>query len=1112
MADDGKSAEINIDALKKRVDGIEQIPCRWYTMVLEKRRASLGRRVQSPDGLSQWKVLAILYTLLLFLLLVLCVIVTGVGTLVVAAGWWWEKLKKEPVAALVILLTLWGFVAAIDAGTSRVLSPETVLLISPFELSVTPPKVLPITGKTAASLLKDEVAEIVKKAKAEAGPSEAKESYGGKSQPGEPDKGTGPRLAGLGEHRKISADIEVEGISIEKIIALYDSIRVDERHVEGDVVFSDQAEKAEPELKLVNAAEREAPCRVTLQARMQEIGNWRTAPRRCDEKGLKEAAHELAEKMLGDFSPITLALYLQNEGRKDEALTLLRKLVARDPTNVRSLLDLAVALAHKEDYKGAIGEYREILKLHPRYPEQIHDGLGFALFRLGQSGEAQKEYRMAIQLNGSFSSPHVNLGYLLRNNEEPAEALEEFQRAVRITPEDADAHDGYGGALDDGYQVDEAIGEFREAVRLRPERWDYHVDLASELEKKGQLDAAITEYREFIRQKPREPWAHVNLAWVLKDNFEFDEAIQEIQVALGLKEKFAEAHAYLGAVYEARGDLEGAIKEYQEAIRLKTEELETPADDRAPFVTWAGWRLALIYRASGDYRKYQETFEKYIEACKECREANQAARQYADTLRFERDFQRAFSWYEFALRKKDRRDPETLGIEPDFYNAISRIVKVLQEKDRRDPDTFTGLGYAFDEIREETLAYQMFRRAQFLKNDENDEDVHVGLGGVFENAGLRPDAIREYRQAVKLRPDSADALRALANALEAEGEYDEARTVRVNAWANYKHTADRKPHDRDVHIDLGYTLVELGDYSAALEETNKAVAQRPWYCYAIAARGAALDGFHGEPGDIPEGIPYPSHQMRAINEYQEAITSKSNFGSARRNLADALDLYGRHEEAIQEYQEVLKDTPKDIWALTGLGVIYDDIGQFDLAIEEHQKAIAVSADLVHFVGEAFGFPEGHSNLCRALNHKGDYEAAIPECRRALDLNPHDNTAHLNLADVLIKKAENCKNCWRFWLRREAHREYGAAAKESEQALQLRPDAETSFVAGRAYAGMGYKQRAIGHYYNAVAWKAFFPRAHYYLSEALRATGYSYQADQELALAKQQDSYLVDHWH
>jgi tetratricopeptide (TPR) repeat protein len=80
------------------------------------------------------------------------------------------------------------------------------------------------------------------------------------------------------------------------------------------------------------------------------------------------------------------------------------------------------------------------------------------------------------------------------------------------------------------------------------------------------------------------------------------------------------------------------------------------------------------------------------------------------------------------------------------------------------------------------------------------------------------------------------------------------------------------------------------------------------------------------------------------------------------------------------------------------------------------------------------------------------------------------------------------------------------------ALQVRADAETSYVAGRAYAGMGHWRQSIEHYNNAVAWKLFYPRAHYHLSEALRASGYWYQADQELAIAKQQDPYLVDHWH
>jgi hypothetical protein len=110
MADNGKSADINIDALKKSVDRIEEKASRWFNRVLEKRLTTLP----SPFRLSRW-VISLLrllaYTLLLFLFIVLSVIISVAGTLVKAVGWWWEKLKKDGLKLLLKIAAKSEFLA-----------------------------------------------------------------------------------------------------------------------------------------------------------------------------------------------------------------------------------------------------------------------------------------------------------------------------------------------------------------------------------------------------------------------------------------------------------------------------------------------------------------------------------------------------------------------------------------------------------------------------------------------------------------------------------------------------------------------------------------------------------------------------------------------------------------------------------------------------------------------------------------------------------------------------------------------------------------------------------------------------------------------------------------
>ena len=719
--------------------------------------------------------------LVLLAVLVLCTLVDGLI-------WWWETLKAEPLRALLILLVLVALGAAGIATVLRTVDPEATMIISSFELTTTPPAALPITGKTAADLLKDEVQQILEKSRyyVTQGPQNRP-----KDEPTIEQKGqASARSVAIGAEPAVSAvGIEVEGLSFEKILALYDSIRQDQKRIEGDVVFTASSGQDGAKLRLTSVAEKGDSCRISLRARMPGVGHWVTPAQNCDQAGFQRAAHQLAELVLAALSPNSMATYLINDGRSNEAILILRKVAARNPRNVQSVLDLAGALYRTGDNAGAIAEYREALKLSPSYPEQVHDSLGLVLNDNGQAEEAKAEYKEAIGLQRQYTAPHDHLAALLLDQADLDGAQKECKKALEIDDKDPDAKDVSGRVLDKLGKFDEAIATFREAVEAQPDRPGFHLELAVEVEKRSNFDAAITEYREYTRLNPGDAWGHTDLGLALAENGEFEEAMQEQQKALSIRPDFAEAHNNVGLLYKQKGNYQDAIKEFNAAT------LPLPS----LYFAWAN--LAVVYSIQGDTQKAQEDFEKSIGVTSNDVDAAQAATGYGDALRDSRNFEAAIAQYKYAIERIQKKKFEDATL----------------------ASAYVGMGYAYDELGDEKQAMESFQHA-ISKRDSS--EAHIGIGIVLENLGRTSTAVREYRIATQESPDDPATHRYLANALAWVGDFDSATRERNNAAAGYDLAARRNPSDAGASQDLGNIYGDYGNYNYALKFVDQALQQR----------------------------------------------------------------------------------------------------------------------------------------------------------------------------------------------------------------------------------------------------------------------------------------------
>ena len=160
-----------------------------------------------------------------------------------------------------------------------------------------------------------------------------------------------------------------------------------------------------------------------------------------------------------------------------------------------------------------------------------------------------------------------------------------------------------------------------------------------------------------------------------------------------------------------------------------------------------------------------------------------------------------------------------------------------------------------------------------IENDPGDFESHYNLGAVLQSRGRLDDAIPEYQEALRIRPEDATVNNALGGALLAKGRPQQAISfLRVAVAAS--------PNYFDSHYNLGQALAASDDFAGAAEQFNAAVRLRPGDADAHANFGSAL----AELGKYPE----------AEVEFERALQINPNHALARENLEQLRSAMSSH--------------------------------------------------------------------------------------------------------------------------------------------------------------------------------------------------------------------------
>ena len=210
--------------------------------------------------------------------------------------------------------------------------------------------------------------------------------------------------------------------------------------------------------------------------------------------------------------------------------------------------------------------------------------------------------------------------------------------------------------------------------------------------------------------------------------------------------------------------------------------------------------------------------------------------------------------------------------------------RVLARLDRQaHGESLRNLSKVFDWAGKFAEAERLARQAAEALGD--DAESYGVLGHAALARGDRDAAVRYLTEAVRIRPNYADAHFDLGTALHGEGRYEEA--------VRHFHIALEAGSDSsDTRYNLGLSLHALGLTGSAIDEFRAALDANPNHADALSNLGALL---------LTQG-----QADAAIDVFRRAVALEPNSAESHFSLGAALEARGEIEEAMAEFRQAIR--------------------------------------------------------------------------------------------------------------------------------------------------------------------------------------------------------------
>ena len=299
--------------------------------------------------------------------------------------------------------------------------------------------------------------------------------------------------------------------------------------------------------------------------------------------------------------------------------------------------------------------------------------------------------------------------------------------------------------------------------------------------------------------------------------------------------------------------------------------------------------------------------------------------------------------------------------------AADKVIRLQEEQQEQKIETLKQ-----EYIKAATPEQKEIIAAQIVEEDKVFlSNLKLREGNKYRDEGNHKKAAEFFTEAIDLNPDNALAWHNRGWAYIEQKKYQQALT-------DFNKAAELSPNSELPYFGRGWVYNQQKQYAAAVKEYDKVIELNPKYAIAWNNRGAAKSWMN---------------QMReAIVDYNKAIELNPRYAKAYENRGKALSALG-DEKAAADFQQAAKiiNSNKGADKLIEEALALNKRGEFNSALEILNQAAELYPD------NQFVFVN-RGNIYN--NHFRDYEAAIADYNKTIEINPKFSWSYLNRAIAL----------------------------------------------------------------------------------------------------------------
>jgi tetratricopeptide (TPR) repeat protein len=245
--------------------------------------------------------------------------------------------------------------------------------------------------------------------------------------------------------------------------------------------------------------------------------------------------------------------------------------------------------------------------------------------------------------------------------------------------------------------------------------------------------------------------------------------------------------------------------------------------------------------------------------------------------------------------------------------------------------------------------------AELMRDFPGSDDPLVVMGNVWYRHGNAVEALKFWREALKINPKRPDVYKCMGWLSIKKGQFDE-------AIAQYREALDMQPQLSDVHSNIAHALMMLGRHDEAIEEIEKEIQISPNSSFAYFLLGQVY-------------LQQKEHE-KAKENYEVAVKINPEYTNAYYGLGTVWTKLGNSDKAkayLEKFRKLKADERK---GLRGRKTQYDDF-------IETQKGAAIT----------------YMNVGRMYRDDGKLHKAEELLKKAAGLDPEDVACFLELASL-----------------------------------------------------------------------------------------------------------------